>query len=296
MSSDLYTGNAAQTDFTITYPYLSRDFVKVYVDDVLQTHNVDYTYISPTVIRFAVAPPAVTDNVLIQRVTSTAPLVDFVNGSGINAADLDTATQQSLHASEEATGVVGPAGPTGPAGAGGTWTTLVATTAATPDSSEFSQSLLAVPGTADRVRVRLTNFRAATNDANLLLSVGTHPSIVTFAARDLDDYSYTLRQDQALGTDLALGTNLYGSWYIAADVSNSKISPSIEFILHLGRGNTPPALESWGVIAESGGGIPYAARVAGSGILDYPGPITAFHVYFNTGNIAEMDIKVEHDG
>lgn len=101
MSTDTYSGNGSQVDFTITFPYLSRDFVVVSVGGVPQVLSTNYTYISPTVVRFNVAPPAATDNVTLQRVTSDNPLVDFVNGSGINEVDLDTATQQSVHIAQE---------------------------------------------------------------------------------------------------------------------------------------------------------------------------------------------------
>ena len=221
MSSDLYTGNAAQTDFTITYPYLSRDFVKVYVDDVLQTHNVDYTYISPTVIRFAVAPPAVTDNVLIQRVTSTAPLVDFVNGSGINAADLDTATQQSLHASEEATGVVGPAGPTGPAGAGGP--VLLAS------GTETNIQRVFVPLTSgySEYDIQLRNWMPVTGGVTLYMRFGASSGAGDWFDMEDTDYHYTFSTDRTDSNtqEYVNGTGgLFG--YMADDISPTHPSKS----------------------------------------------------------------------
>lgn len=314
MSLDTYTGDGAQTDFTITYPYLSRDFIVVTLADAAQTLDTDYEFISATAIRFAVAPPAAADNVKIIRVTSATPLVDFANGAAITDTDLDTATQQALHVSEEANrnavAVVGPAGPTGPTGAdgadgadgqdgaaggGGEWTVLAAKVAVTPGALSYSIPLTGVPASAERVRVRITNFRATQNDDNLRMGYSTGGG-TNFAFRETDGYSYTINVDVASGTAIDQGSTALDAFWIATDISNTKISPSLDCIVHLGR-SCPPALEGGGVIAESGGGgTPYAGLVRFCGILEYGGPVSAAHIYFNTNTIAQMDVAVWHDG
>ena len=97
-----YNGNGVQVDFTITYEYLDRDFIQVYVDDVLQTITTHYSFQSDTVVRFVTAPPSGTNNVELRRVTSTTPVVDFTNGAGVFEDDLDKVAQQALHLTEEA--------------------------------------------------------------------------------------------------------------------------------------------------------------------------------------------------
>jgi hypothetical protein len=101
MSSVTYSGNGSLTDFTVTFPYVDRDFVKVSISGAPQTLGSDYNFISATEVRFVVAPPAGVDNILITRETSATPVVDFVNGSPIDADALDLAIQQSLHIVEE---------------------------------------------------------------------------------------------------------------------------------------------------------------------------------------------------
>ena len=100
--STTYTGTGAQFDFAVGFSYTSRGFVEVRVATVLQTLTTDYSFVNDTTIRFVVAPPPVADNVVFKRITSTTPLVDFVSGASILEGDLDTSTQQSLHAAEEA--------------------------------------------------------------------------------------------------------------------------------------------------------------------------------------------------
>jgi len=96
-----YSGTGSQTDFTITFPYLDRDFVEVRVGGVLQSEGANYSFLTPTTIRFGSAPPAGVNNVEFSRQTPTAPLVDFENGAGLDERDLDTATQQAIHLANE---------------------------------------------------------------------------------------------------------------------------------------------------------------------------------------------------
>jgi hypothetical protein len=102
MSTVTYSGDGANEDFIITFPYVSRPFVQVYVDDVLQVEGVDYTFTTDTNINISPAPPVGVNNVELRRVTGTTPTVDFVNGAALDESDLDRAFNQVLHLSEEA--------------------------------------------------------------------------------------------------------------------------------------------------------------------------------------------------
>ena len=102
MSSNSYNGDGVQTNFTITYDYIDRDFIQVYVGSVLQTEGVDYSFASDTVVNINPAPPSGTNNVELRRVTSTTPVVDFSNGASLTEDDLDNAFRQPIHIAEEA--------------------------------------------------------------------------------------------------------------------------------------------------------------------------------------------------
>ena len=95
---DVYSGNGVLTDFTISFDYVSRDYVKVYVSTAEVTA---FTFLSDTEIRFDSAPATGTDNIEIKRETSVTPIVDFTSGAAVLEEDLDRAVQQMLHVSEE---------------------------------------------------------------------------------------------------------------------------------------------------------------------------------------------------
>lgn len=149
-----YVGDGVETDFTITIPYLDRDHLLLYVDDVLQTITTHYVFLNSTEIQFVTAPPNL-DVVRIRRVSDRDnALATFSNGAMLTAEELNTGNLQNLYLNQEsvdelATGFVGvvasgidsesalddyvltadgaggsaweevPTGPTGPAGATG---------------------------------------------------------------------------------------------------------------------------------------------------------------------------------
>lgn len=93
----IYLGNGTQRDYTVTFPYISREHVKIYVDSVQQT----ITWLSDSVIRITI-PPTAGATILIQRVTPTdEKLVDFANGGRFSEDDLDIITDQMLYAFQE---------------------------------------------------------------------------------------------------------------------------------------------------------------------------------------------------
>jgi hypothetical protein len=96
-SYNVYTGNGSTTQFTIGFPYIRREHVKVYVAYV----DTAYTYVNNTTVQLATAPTA-GQRVEVRRVTPVASvLVDFADGSTLVAGDLDTSNLQHLYIEQE---------------------------------------------------------------------------------------------------------------------------------------------------------------------------------------------------
>ena len=93
----VYTGNGSTTQFAITFPYIRKEHVKVYVNYV----DTAYTYVNDTTAQLAAAP-ASSLRVEVRRVTPLSTrLVDYTDGSTLVAADLDTSSLQSLYNEQE---------------------------------------------------------------------------------------------------------------------------------------------------------------------------------------------------
>jgi hypothetical protein len=96
-SYNVYTGNGSTTQFTVGFPYIRQEHVKVYVAYV----DTAYTYINNTTVQLATAPGAGV-RVEVRRITPVASvLVDFADGSTLVAADLDTSNLQHLYLEQE---------------------------------------------------------------------------------------------------------------------------------------------------------------------------------------------------
>lgn len=92
-----FLGDGSTVLFGVPFGYLAKAHVKVFVAGVEDT---TFTWASSSSIQVA-TPPLLDDIVLIRRVTPTAPMVDFVDGSTLTEANLDAATIQSLYIAEE---------------------------------------------------------------------------------------------------------------------------------------------------------------------------------------------------
>jgi hypothetical protein len=76
-SYNVYTGNGSTTQFTVGFPYIRQEHVKVYVAYV----DTAYTYVNNTTVQLATAPGAGV-RVEVRRITPVASvLVDFADGS-----------------------------------------------------------------------------------------------------------------------------------------------------------------------------------------------------------------------
>jgi hypothetical protein len=97
LSRVYYAGNGSADQFAVTFPYLVKDHVKVYVGGV----DTAYTWINSGLIELAEAP-ALNVSVAVQRETPRATrLVDFADGSVLSENDLDVSALQTLYIVQE---------------------------------------------------------------------------------------------------------------------------------------------------------------------------------------------------
>jgi len=97
-----YAGDAATTNFSVTFSYIQQSHVKVYLDGVLKTVTTDYTWFNPTTIQFLVAPGAGVVVRIERETTNTARLVDFQDAGNLTEYDLDTSADQLFYLVQEA--------------------------------------------------------------------------------------------------------------------------------------------------------------------------------------------------
>lgn len=93
-----YNGTGSASPYAVTFPYLSKDHVKVRVGGVLQTSG--YTWINASTISLTAA--AGVNNVDIRRETpAQLPQVVFYDGSTLTDTDLNQEALQLLYISQE---------------------------------------------------------------------------------------------------------------------------------------------------------------------------------------------------
>ncbi len=108
-----YTGDGSNTDFNVTFPYLAKTHVHVYING---TETTAFIWLSASQIRLTTAPA----NAVIVRVKRTSPtaarLVDFQNGVTLDAnADLDQDSNQLFYITQESLDNAGTGGALGSA-------------------------------------------------------------------------------------------------------------------------------------------------------------------------------------
>lgn len=98
-----YTGDGSNTDFVFSFPFLEDSHVVVEVDGVDKTiAGGDFTLPTTSLVRMTTAPSNLSA-VRVKRVSGfDTDLVDFVNGSVLNEADLDKAYLHNRYLNEEA--------------------------------------------------------------------------------------------------------------------------------------------------------------------------------------------------
>lgn len=90
-------GNGSTKDFDVTFPYINKTHVKVYVNYVATPISV---WLTSSRIRLAVAP-AVGVEIIIRRETPAVPVVTIQNNKPTPAADYNTLTLQAIYLSQE---------------------------------------------------------------------------------------------------------------------------------------------------------------------------------------------------
>lgn len=106
-----YTGNGSTRNYSITFPYITEDDVKVSLNDV-DTSTADFSFVNSTTIQFTTAP---TNGVAIRiyRDTQAEDIEStFYPGSAVRAKDLNDNFTQSLFVIQEADFYVGQANET----------------------------------------------------------------------------------------------------------------------------------------------------------------------------------------
>lgn len=92
-----YTGNGSTTQFALTFPYIRKEHIKVYVNYV----DTAYAYVNDTTVQLASAPGNGV-RVEVRRITpASSLLVDYTDGSTLVAGDLDASNLQHLYLEQE---------------------------------------------------------------------------------------------------------------------------------------------------------------------------------------------------
>ena len=93
-----YTANGSTNQFDITFSYIDRTHIKVYVNNV---EDSSFTFINDTRIQTS-STPTNGQVVKIDRDTpTTSRLVDFQDGSVLTETDLDKSANQNFFISQE---------------------------------------------------------------------------------------------------------------------------------------------------------------------------------------------------
>lgn len=88
-----------QQNYNFGFDYLSKEFVRVIIDDTELSYPDDY-YVNGTTVTLKVKPNEVKP-MIIYRKTSTIPLVKWQDGSVMTAKDMNLQELQALHINEE---------------------------------------------------------------------------------------------------------------------------------------------------------------------------------------------------
>lgn len=92
-----YTGTGTQTQFAVTFPYISKLHVFVFVDGA----SVSFVWVNNSLIQTTVAPLSGTFVELRRDTPVAAPLVDFEDGGTLSELDLDLMALQALYTNQE---------------------------------------------------------------------------------------------------------------------------------------------------------------------------------------------------
>jgi hypothetical protein len=94
---NVYTGNGSATQYTIGFPYIRKEHVKVFVNYVDTT----FTFANDTTAQLSSAPANGVRVEVRRQTPADNVLVDYTDGSTLTAADLDTNALQQLYLDQE---------------------------------------------------------------------------------------------------------------------------------------------------------------------------------------------------
>ena len=97
---DVYTATASQTDFVITFPYISNSHVLVYDAGTLKTVTTDYTLPDATTVRFN-SGISEGSTVVIQRSTSASTRLVAYTAGPLLTDDLNNDSLQAFYLAQE---------------------------------------------------------------------------------------------------------------------------------------------------------------------------------------------------
>lgn len=93
-----YTGNGSTKQYTLSFPYISKDHVFVRVDG----ENVPFTWLNDTTVVLVEAPHSGASVVVYRNTPNDRYLVSFKAGTGFREADLNLMTSQVFYIVQEA--------------------------------------------------------------------------------------------------------------------------------------------------------------------------------------------------
>ena len=101
-SSVTYISDGGTLVYSVPYPFILREHVKIYVDGALQTANVSYTWPSNSSVRFTVEPISGAVLLIRRETPLDSRLVTFTDGASLTESDLNLNTSQLLFGIQEA--------------------------------------------------------------------------------------------------------------------------------------------------------------------------------------------------
>lgn len=97
-----YTGTGITGPYGVTFPYISKDHVKVRVNGVLQTVATNYTWLTDTTISFVVAVAAGATIEFRRESSRASRIVNHQDASNLTEATLDSDALQLFYVAQEA--------------------------------------------------------------------------------------------------------------------------------------------------------------------------------------------------
>ena len=96
-----YVGNGTTTTYAVTFPYLDKTHIEVYVDEVLKAVGVNYNWSTPNAITFTSAPADKAVIELRRKSHQESRLVDYQDGSTLTQEIMDLDGNQVFYMAQE---------------------------------------------------------------------------------------------------------------------------------------------------------------------------------------------------